>query len=410
MKVIYFHQHFTTPQVGGGIRSYELAQRLIRMGHQVIMVTGGNKEKYDLPETKKKNVYRGNIDGIDVIQIALPYSNSDGLFKRALTFIKFAVKSIHYAMHEDYDIAFATTTPLTAGIPCIWAKWFRGKKYVFEVRDLWPELPKALGMKNPIALWGMSLLEKLSYVNACACVGLSPGICEGIARRSQKNKDIALIPNGCDLGLFTPGCREDLKIDGILPTDKVAVFTGAHGRANGLNAVLDAAKVLLDRGRKDIKFVFVGDGKLKPILKERAQKEKLINCLFLGHMPKAELSKIICSADIGLQILANIPAFYYGTSPNKFFDYITAGRPVLNNYPGWLADMIKENKCGIVVEPNNPAAFADGIIYLADNPSLRKEYGNNARALAEREFDRDKLGMQFVDFIEQAYHKYCVNK
>lgn len=237
MKVIYFHQHFTTPKVGGAIRSYEFAQRLIKKGHQVIMVTGGRQDMFHLPETGKKNVYRGNIDGIDVIQIALPYSNSDGLLKRTMTFVKFALKSIHYAMREEYDIAYATTTPLTAGIPCIWAKWFRGKKYIFEVRDLWPELPKALGMKNPLALWGMSVLEKLSYRNACACVGLAPGICKGIERRSQKGKEIVLIPNGCDLDLFSPGNREDLKIEGVLPTDKVAVFTGAHGIANGLDAV-----------------------------------------------------------------------------------------------------------------------------------------------------------------------------
>lgn len=409
MKVIYFHQHFTTPKVGGAIRSYEFAQRLIQRGHQVTMVTGGNRELFNLQETDDKNVYRGNIDGIDVIQISLPYSNSDGLLKRSMTFIRYALKSIHYAMHEDYDIAYSTTTPLTAGIPCIWAKWFRGKQYVFEVRDLWPELPKALGMKNPFALWGMSLLEWLSYRNACACVGLAPGICEGIAKRSQVGKKIVLIPNGCDLDLFKPGNRKDLKVDGILPSDKVAVFTGAHGIANGLNAVLDAANVLLKRGRGDIKFLFIGNGKLKPMLVKRAKDEDLSNCLFLDPMPKADLSNIVCCADIGLQILADIPAFYYGTSPNKFFDYITAGRPVLNNYPGWLADMIQENKCGVVVKPNDPNAFADGIIYLADNPEIRNEFGTNARILAENEFDRNKLGGQFVDFLEAIYSQ-VINK
>lgn len=402
MKVIYFHQHFTTPKVGGAIRSYEFAQRLIQRGHQVIMVTGGRKDMFNLQEADKKNVYRGNIDGIDVIQIALPYSNSDSLLKRAMTFLKFALKSIHYAMHEEYDIAYSTTTPLTAGIPCIWAKWFRGKKYIFEVRDLWPELPKALGMKNPIALWGMSLLEKVSYMNACACVGLAPGICEGIARRAQKGKKIALIPNGCDLDLFKPGNREDLKVDGILSTDKVAIFTGAHGIANGLDAVLDAAKVLLKRGRTDIKFLLIGNGKQKPMLMKRVQEESISNCIFLGPMPKQELSEIVCCSDIGMQILANVPAFYYGTSPNKFFDYITAGLPVLNNYPGWLADIIKQNNCGVVVEPNNPEAFADGLIYIADNPVLREELGRNARTLAEKEFDRNKLGTRFVDFIESV--------
>lgn len=402
MKVLYVHEHFNTPKNGGGIRSYELAQRLIQRGHQVIMIAGGDKKKFNLPETSKKNIRRGMIDGIDVIQISLPYSNSDGLLKRTKTFLKFAFRSIGIAMKEDYDLAFATTTPLTAGIPVIWAKWFRGKKYVFEVRDLWPELPKALGMTNKLALWGMSILEKCSYRNATACIGLAPGIKEGIARRSQKDKKIAMIPNGCDLELFTPGKREDLVLKGVSPTDTVAVFTGAHGIANGLDAVLDAAKVLKSRERTDIKLCFIGDGKLKPHLIERAKSEGLDNCLFFDPIPKVELTKIVCCADIGMQILANIPAFYYGTSPNKFFDYITAGRPIINNYPGWLADMIKENECGVVVEPENPDAFADGLIFLADHPELREKYGKNSRALAEREFDRNKLGKKFVDFLEDA--------
>lgn len=403
MKILYFHQHFTTPKAGGAIRSYEFAKRLIERGHKVTMVTGNSSGLFDLPPTKKKNVFRGDIDGIDVIQIAIPYSNNDGIAKRSIAFLKFAMKSIYYAMHEDYDLAFATTTPLTAGIPSIFAKWFRGKKYIFEVRDLWPELPKAMGMKNPILLWGMSALEWLSYHNATACIGLAPGIQEGIARRSQKGKRIAMIPNGCDLDLFTPGNREELKIDGIGPKDVVAVFTGAHGIANGLDAVLDGAKVLKERGRDDIKFVFIGNGKLKPKLKDRASKENLNNCIFLDYMSKAELSKIICSADIGMQTLANIPAFYYGTSPNKFFDYLTAGRPVINNYPGWLADLINENNCGVVVDPENAEAFADGMIYLADHPEKRVEFGKNARALAECKFNRNDLGLEFVNFIESVY-------
>ncbi len=102
----------------------------------------------------------------------------------------------------------------------------------------------------------------MSYRAASACIALAPGIRDGIARRSPKGRAIAIIPNGCDLELFRPGRREDLDLPGVRPTDCVAVFTGAHGMANGLDAVLDAADVLLRRGRKDIILVFIGDGKL----------------------------------------------------------------------------------------------------------------------------------------------------
>ena len=401
MKVLYFHQHFTTPKIGGATRSYEFAKKLIERGHQVTMVTG-EFAKLNLPAGSTKDVFRGDIDGIDVMQINIPYSNSDGIAKRAWIFVKFAWKGMQIAMMEDYDLLFATSTPLTAGIPGIWMKWFSRKKqkFVFEVRDLWPELPKALGMKNPFLLGGMSLLEKLSYRKADACIGLSPGICEGIEKRSQAGKVIKMIPNGCDLDIFKPGDRTKLELNGVETTDTVAVFTGAHGIANGLDAVLDMAAELKKRNRNNIKIAFIGDGKVKPQLQERTKNENLDNCLFFPPVPKTALKNIVANVDIGLMILKNVPAFYYGTSPNKFFDYIASGLPVVNNYPGWLADLISENECGEVVVPDNAVLFADALEKLADNPKLRDEYGKNARALAKKEFSREKLANEFVDFLE----------
>jgi glycosyltransferase involved in cell wall biosynthesis len=405
MKVLYFHQHFTTPSIGGATRSYEFARRLIEKGHSVSVVCG-EYAKLNLPATTVKGMYRGDVDGIDVIQIALPYSNSDSIAKRAWIFLKFGIMGINVAMKEEYDILFATSTPLTAGIPGIFMKYFgKNKKFIFEVRDLWPELPKALGMKNPFLLWGMSVLEKISYSKADACIGLSPGICEGIAKRSQKDKLITLIPNGCDLDLFVPGDRAELVLEGIKPTDTVAVFTGAHGIANGLHSVLDAAEVLKKKGRLDIVLVFIGDGKMKPELLARVGKDNLLSCRFYDSMPKSALNKIVANADIGMMILENVPAFYYGTSPNKFFDYISSGLPVLNNYPGWLADIIEKNNCGLVVPPNNAEAFANALITLADDRKLAIACGKNSRKLAESKFSRNELADKFVGFLEEVQKK-----
>ena len=105
------------------------------------------------------------------------------------------------------------------------------------------------------------------------------------------------------------------------------------------------------------------------------------------------------SCDIGLMVLANIEAFYYGTSPNKFFDYIASGIPVVNNYLGWIADMINEYHCGIVVPPDNPEKFAEAIEWLADNPDDRKKMGDNAFVLSKK-FDRTELAEKFVGFLE----------
>jgi len=268
------------------------------------------------------------------------------------------------------------------------------------VRDLWPELPKAMGIiTNPVALGAMSLLEWASYRSAHRCIGLSPGIVKGIAARGVAKESIKLVPNGCDLTIFTAE-QTPWRPEGVKPDDLMAVFTGTHGIANGLDAVLDAAAELKKRNRIDIKLVLVGHGKLKMQLVKRAKKEGLDNVIFHDPVNKKRLAGLMATADIGLQILANVPAFYYGTSPNKFFDYIAAGLPVLNNYPGWLADMIREHDCGYVIEPGNPKAFADSLEHASDNKEQLIEMGFNSRRLAKSEFDRSNLSNQFVDWLE----------
>jgi glycosyltransferase involved in cell wall biosynthesis len=405
MKVLYFHQHFTTPDGSGGTRSYEFARALLARGHQVTMVCGQNdRGGLQLPFDPRRNWSRGEIAGIDVIALPLPYSNRHGLLRRTELFLRFAWRSALLALTEDYDLLFATSTPLTAGIPGIVMKLTgRGKKFVFEVRDLWPELPQALGMKNPLLLGGMSVLEWLSYRMADACVGLSPGIVEGVKRRSRPGLRVAIIPNGCDLDVFRPGRREDLRIEGTAAGDFVAVFTGAHGVANGLDAVLDAAAELGRRCRQHIKLVLIGDGREKERLMARAKAEQLTNCIFLPPIKKTEVARVTGSVDCGLMILANVPAFYFGTSPNKFFDYIAAGVPVLTNYPGWLAGMIQQQQCGMVVPPESAAEFANALEHLAGlSQEERRRMGMQGRALAETEFSREKLAGAWVQFLEET--------
>ncbi len=401
MRILYFHQHFSTPQGAVGIRSYEMAKRLIHEGHQVTMVCGsygGGNTGLQKPFVGGKR--SGQVEGIDVIEFDLAYANSDGFVKRAIVFIKFALRSIGVALTEKYDLVFATTTPLTAGIPGIFARWLRNKPFVFEVRDLWPELPKAMGViTNPIMLWGMSVLEWVSYRSAHRLIGLSPGIVEGIVSRGVDPSKVAMIPNGCDLDIFdtpVPPWRPESVDDSHL----MAVFAGTHGMANKLDAVLDAAACLKARGRDDIRLVLIGQGKLKPALMNRAKDEQLNNVVFHDPVNKERLAGLMASADLGLQVLANVPAFYFGTSPNKFFDYIASGLPVLNNYPGWLAEMIVRESCGFAVVPEDPEAFADALEQAASDRDELKAKGERGRKLAARSFDRKILARQFVCWLE----------
>ena len=400
MKVIYFHQHFSTPMGSAGIRSYEMARRLLARGHQVTVVCGsygGGKTSLSKPFVGGRR--HGTVDGIYIIEFDLPYSNADGFVERGLTFVKFALRSIGLALTEKYDVLFATTTTLTAGIPGIFARWLRGKPFVFEVRDLWPELPRAMGViRNPMLLWALSVLEWASYHSAHRLVGLSPGIVGGIVHRGVPRDRIASVPNGCDLTIFS-GQLKPWRPAQVREADLMAVFAGTHGMANGLDAVLNVAAELKHRGRDDIKLVLIGQGKLKAGLQARAAREQLDNVVFHDPVNKFKLAGLMAAADMGLQILANVPAFYYGTSPNKFFDYIAAGLPVLNNYPGWLAEMINEHRCGFAVPPDDPSAFADALEQAEANRDELKSMGQLGQALARTQFDRINLADRWVDWV-----------
>jgi len=411
MKVLYFHQYFCTPEGNSGIRSYEMARYLVEQGHRVTMVFGESPRLKSplLGDPYEKGQRRGNYEGIDLIELNVSYNNKMSFFSRTMAFIKFSLRSIRLVFKEDFDVVFATSTPITAGIPGIVMK-MRGKRkpFVFEVRDLWPELPREMGIiKNRLLLWAMGRLEYSSYNRADACVALSPGIKKGVEKRLSRSIPVHLIPNGCDLDLFKPGKHSKSIIPGCSEEDFISVFIGAHGMANGLDAALDAAAILnKQQEHKHIKIVLIGDGKVKSHLAERAEAERLNNVIFLDPVPKKDLMNYLHAADVGLMLLANVPAFYFGTSPNKFFDYISSGLPVLNNYPGWLAEMIAGNELGKVVPPDNAGDFAGALVELSSDVVILEKMGTKARAFAEKEFDRRALAHQFEQALQETIADY----
>ena len=128
----------------------------------------------------------------------------------------------------------------------------------------------------------------------------------------------------------------------------------------------------------------------------------LNNIYFETPLPKRSLAELLPICSVGLQVLANIPAFYYGTSPNKIFDYIASGLPVITNYPGWIADLVRQHSCGLSVTPDNPQAFADAITRLADDSETVKKMEIRSRKLAEANFDRSLQAQEMVRLIQQV--------
>ncbi len=403
MHVAYIHQHFSTRKGSTTTRSYEMGQRLLGAGHRVSLITGVS-DVGDLALPREGGVIEREVDGLHVYCIAQRYSNSMGFTQRVAAFLGFARTAARVVSGLAADLVFATSTPLTVGLPGMKGARRLGVPFVFEVRDLWPELPIAMGIiRSPMLKWYTRRLERRIYRAARHIIALAPGIAEGIRRTGYPPRQISMIPNGSDIDLFRPS-GEALTDPRFGSSDEFRlVFTGAHGIANGLDAVLDAAVELKRRGVRGIRFVFIGQGGQKPRLVERSQREGLQDIVtWCGSIPKDELAQVLPGLNVGMMILKNIPAFYFGTSPNKFFDYIASGMPVLNNYPGWLANLIQEQRCGLVVPPDDPRAFADAVLWLRDHPQECRAMGARGRALAEAQFARDLLADQFVRVLESV--------
>ncbi len=397
MRIVYIVQHFTLPWEGwpGSSRPYEFSRRLREAGHDVHIVCAGLTGTSD-------RATEDEFEGIRRTQIDQYYGNELNLSQRLRAFAGFALTATRVARGLDADLVFATSTPLTSGIPGVLAARKRKVPFVFEVRDLWPEFAVEMGVvRNPVLVGAARWLERRLYHAASRVIALAPGIKDGIVATGYSADRVVVIPNGAVTDLFHPTSErhEDPRFGD--PNDLSLVFAGTLGAANGLDAVVDAAGELKRRGEAGIRFVFIGKGGERERLMGRTRSEGLEHSIsWIDIMSKWELARHLPRFDVGMMILANVRGFYTATSPNKLFDYLAAGLPVLNNYPGWVADMLTENDCGRVVPPGDAAAFADAVVWMRDHRAELQEMGRRSRGLADARFSFDKLGADFVGALE----------
>ncbi len=397
MHILYIHQHFATPAGSTGTRSYEFARRWVKAGHKVTMLTG----YYDIGglQVNKPLDRKQTIEGINVVVVGTKYSNKLSYLRRIISFLSFCLLSIFAGIRtKDVDIIYASSTPLTVGIPAMVIKLARRVPFVFEVRDQWPEIPIKLGIiKNRFLIKILLWLEKTIYKSCSWIVALSPGQAEGIKKVLADEKPITVIPNSCDIDIFGP------EIDGSAVRQRrdwgdkfVILHTGAMGKVNGLHFVIEAAEKL--KGNSDIIFVLIGDGNQKSSLESEVKKLGLANVEILSSVPKRELPEFYAADDIGLVIIGNYPIIEHN-SANKFFDSLSAGKPVLINYSGWQRKILEENEAGFGCDLCNLDQFVEKVLYLNSHRQEIKQMGQNARRVAVEKFDRDRLAKQALEII-----------
>ncbi|RMI27240.1 glycosyltransferase WbuB [Pseudoroseomonas wenyumeiae] len=404
MRILYLHQHYSGPAGATATRSHAMARALLAAGHQVTIACGQYAGAVTgLDGAMRQGRREGVVQGIRLVEFAIPCGNHQGFSGRTLAFGRFAAAAARLALAEPWDLVIASSTPLTVVVPALLARRLRGTPFVYEIRDPWPELPRAMGAAPPLALAAMEPLASAACRQAAGVVALSEGMAETALARGADPARVAVVPNGCDLDLFGPQVAP-WRPEGVAPWEVLAVYAGAHGRANGLDQLLDAAEILQFRGEHRIRLLLVGEGGEKPRLRQAAAERGLNNLSFLDSLPKRRLAALLSGAQVGLQCLAPVPEFAEWTAPNKLMDYLAAGLPVVANLPGRAARLLAggPQACGLPTPPGDAAALADALVWMADNPHRRAEMGLAGRAQAVRRWDRRLLAGDFVRAVEAA--------
>lgn len=401
MKVLYIHQYFNTPQEPGGTRSYWFSKELIEAGHEVVMFTSGRKGQ-------KKFIERKNIEGIDVVYVRNSYNNKMGLLKRLFSFVRFMAYAVFFGLKQkNIDIIYATSTPLSVGFPALIIKKLRKTPFIFEVRDLWPEVPIQMGaIKNKRLISLLHWFEKTIYVNAQHVVALSPGMKDGVTHYGIPESKVSMIPNMSKKDEFFLRNKnvEIAKQFGIDLEKFNAIHFGTMGLANGLNYIIEAAKELQKKKNDTIRILFLGSGSTEEQLKKRCVTENIGNISFLGRHNMAVVSEIVNICDVSIISFLDLPILYTN-SPNKLFDSLSAAKPLIVNSAGWTKEMVEENECGLFVDPNHPERLADALVLLSESPDLVKSMANNSRLLAENTYDKSILCKQFLEVMEREHAK-----
>ena len=405
MRILVIHQYYLAASDPGGSRFNELARLWTDAGHTVTVIAGTvNYATGQTAPNTKGWVTPVVENGIDVRRCYVPSSYTRGYLGRMWAFFGFTLTSTLAAIRAPRpDVVVATSPPLTTGL----TGWIAARRHrvpwVFEVRDLWPESAVTTGVLRERALLTRLLyaIERFACRRADVINVLTPAFADDIERRGLATRGkMTCIPNGADVMAFSPGDRNNTWRERLGWGDRfVALYAGAHGRANALMQLVDAADAL--RGRPDILLVSAGDGPERQRCERAVQERGLTNIQFIGAVPKDEMPALINAADAGLAVLQNNPTFKT-VYPNKVFDYMACCRPVVLAIDGVARTLVcGDAQAGLFAEPENGPAIAQAIARLRDEPALADRLARSGRNWVVVNADRRSLAGKYLDLLSR---------
>ncbi len=398
MRIIYLHQYFHTPAVAGSIRSYEMARRLVEWGHEVHLITADREAT--------RGAYESREAGIQVYWLPVPYSNMLGTYGRIQAFLRFAWRAARKAAELEGDLVFATSTPLTVALPAVYAAKRKRIPMVFEVRDLWPELPVAMGtLKGWPLVAAARWLENFAYRNAAQVVALSPGMKEGVVRAGYPAARVHVIPNSADLDLFRVPASAGAAFRAAYPwlgDRPLVLYAGTLGTINGVGYLARLAGALRERA-PGVCFLVIGHGPDEAKVRALAGELGVLDRSFfmIPKVPKADMPAILSATTVATSLFIDLEEMWVN-SANKFFDALAAGTPVAINYGGWQAELLSEYGAGLVLDPHDVAGSAQTLLGRLRDQAWLAHAGERARHLAETRFSRDDLAKQLETVLLRA--------
>jgi glycosyltransferase involved in cell wall biosynthesis len=400
MRITYLHQYFKTPSMSGGTRSFEMARRLVEWGHQVTIVTSDTSGDDGRAWRVSKE------HGIEVHWLPVPYSNHMDTQARIRAFFRFAYHATKRAAALPADVVFATSTPLTIALPGAYSAWRQSVPMVFEVRDVWPDIPVELGaLRNPAAIAAARWLERFAYRRSKHVVALSPGMKEGVVRAGYPADKVTVIPNSSDIELFAPeraDAAQFLSDKPELRRRRLVLYPGTIGFANGVEYFVEVARHALAID-PTIAFAVVGDGKCRDAVRAHAERFGVLGVNFFMYPPvaKDQVPNAFAAADIICSLFIDFPSLR-ANSANKFFDALAACKPVAVNYLGWQAELVSEKDAGIQLPPGSPAQAASRLVAALGDQEWLDRAGTRAGELARSEFSRDMLARRLEQVLVDA--------
>ena len=402
MRILYLHQYFNTPRMVGGTRSYEMARRLVAAGHTVDMVTS------DCAANATGDTWRVTEEhGIRVHWLPVPYNNHMGFSERIRAFLRFGWMARSKAASLPCDVVFATSTPLTIALPGVHAARRQRVPLVFEVRDLWPEVPIALGvLRNPLQIALALRLERYAYRNATRIVALAPGMKDHIVRTGIDPDHVAVIPNGADLDLFADAAAAGDRLRAATPwlgQRPLVLYPGTLGAVNNTGYLVRVAKHLASI-QPEARIVLVGKGREEAALRAAAVEAGVldVNVFLVPPVPKMEIPAWFGAADLVAVLYKAPPSAVENTVQNKFFDALASGTPICFEHQGWTTQLAEEAGAGFRMPPDDPAAAARILAGILADPHGLARAGAAASALARDRFSRDDLAVHLERVLREA--------